>query len=344
MTGLSLIIINKNNSHLLNECLKRIFNQNFNFSKLEVLVLDGGSTDDSKKIVNSYEGVSFLDVGYHEDMEARRYVGIEISKNEIVGSIDTDNWIVGQNFLKEMIQPFKDNPNVLGTYTKHYSCSDNISSIDNYYALIGGNDPVAYYLKKNDRLEIGKSNYSKKIGQIVKKNYSYDLIKFNLDYLPVIGGNGFFIRKKIALDYNTLQNPKLFFHTDFNLQILKKNNNLLFGIVNNSIIHNSGHNLFRSLKKRLKYAFSYNVRYKSNRVYNIFDIKSLRDLLNLFIFIIGTITFVETTLRAFYFYYLTKRKEWFLHPIVSFFQFLSYSLFYLLIFLKKIKKNVLKNN
>lgn len=54
MLELSVIILTRNRCELLNLTLKSICKQTFDASKYEVIVVDNGSTDNTKKVVDSY--------------------------------------------------------------------------------------------------------------------------------------------------------------------------------------------------------------------------------------------------------------------------------------------------
>ena len=192
MKSLSIIIINRNDSYNLNKCLRYLEEQNFPKNKLEILVIDGNSSDQSEEVSNLFDNVKFYNMGYESEMEARRYLGILKCKNEIISFIDTDNFVEDKDYLLHSIAPFYNEKYLLGAFSKWYFPSNQISLLDKYYALIGGNDPIAYYLCRNDRVEFQFDKYPNVNTNVIKKTIDYDLVSFDKNDYPVIGCNGFF--------------------------------------------------------------------------------------------------------------------------------------------------------
>lgn len=91
---ISLILTTYNNIPFLNLCLKSI--SELNFMPMEVIVADDGSTDDTKKLINSYKKKISVPVHHlwHEDIGFRlseiRNKGIALAKGEYVICIDGD--------------------------------------------------------------------------------------------------------------------------------------------------------------------------------------------------------------------------------------------------------------
>lgn len=344
MKSLSIIIINRNDSSNLNKCLKYLEYQNFPKNKLEILVIDGNSSDQSEEISKLFDNVKFYNMGYETEMEARRYLGILKCKNEIISFIDTDNFVEDKDYLLQSISPFYSEKYLLGAFSKWYFPSSQISLLDKYYSLIGGNDPIAYYLCRNDRVEFQFDKYPNANTNVIKKTNNYDLVSFDKNDYPVIGCNGFFFSKSIINEY-ILKDPRDFFHTDYFKFINdKKNNYNYYAILNNSITHNTGKSLIHSLKKRVAYSNRYYLNKNMNRTYKVFNPKKILDLLRMIKLLIFALTLVEPIGRSFFYYFKTRQISWFLHPFVFITMVVSYSLSILLNLISITKKTFFKKN
>lgn len=148
---LSLVIPAKDkNDPKLNELLLSIEAQDFPKEEMEVLVITEGTSESAKAI------------------------GIRRAKGEVIGILASDNELVFKNYLSEMYESARLNGASSSLYYWH-SYSDDI--LNRYFALIGGNDPLSFYMGTND-----KAPYYNgwKLGPWRKRSF---------------GDNGFFVRK-----------------------------------------------------------------------------------------------------------------------------------------------------
>ena len=92
MLNLSIIIPTRNRSEFLNKTLESITNQTMNKSLFEVIIVDNGSTDNTKKIISDYIdklNIKYLyepKLGLHEG----RHTGLKNASCEILVYIDDD--------------------------------------------------------------------------------------------------------------------------------------------------------------------------------------------------------------------------------------------------------------
>lgn len=92
--SISIIVPIFNKEKYLNECLNSILNQTL--KSIEVILVDDGSTDDSKKICDKFlEKDKRIRYYYqkNEGLASARQTGIDKSKGEYIGFIDADDWI-----------------------------------------------------------------------------------------------------------------------------------------------------------------------------------------------------------------------------------------------------------
>jgi glycosyltransferase involved in cell wall biosynthesis len=149
MRSVSVIIVTKNSENTLPLCLGRLAMQDYDLSKVEVLVVDGGSADKTRDIAAA-NGARVIEGGFPGNPEPRRYIGLIHAQNEIVLYLDSDNLMPDKHWLRDMVEPFRD-ASIMVSFTQWYGIDKGMSLINQYYSMIGGNDPVVYYLGKNDR-------------------------------------------------------------------------------------------------------------------------------------------------------------------------------------------------
>ena len=84
----SIIIPTYNRAHLIAECLESVLNQTFN--DYEVIVVDDGSTDNTKEAVEPYFDRIRYTKQENRGNAGARNSGIELAKGEIIAFTDAD--------------------------------------------------------------------------------------------------------------------------------------------------------------------------------------------------------------------------------------------------------------
>ena len=91
---ISIIIPVYNVEKYLKRCIDSILNQSF--ENFELILVDDGSTDNSGKIVDEYEGIDKRIRVIHKqngEQESARNRGLDIAKGNYIGFVDIDDWI-----------------------------------------------------------------------------------------------------------------------------------------------------------------------------------------------------------------------------------------------------------
>ncbi len=100
---ISVIIPIYNGALLINRCLGSIFKQHGNYD-LEVIVIDDGSTDNSKETVSNYPKPILLLEQTNQGPAAARNKGIQVATGNYIAFLDADDYWEA-SFLKETV-PF----------------------------------------------------------------------------------------------------------------------------------------------------------------------------------------------------------------------------------------------
>jgi len=127
----SVVIPAYNEEDHIGKCLESIKKVNYPKNKIEVIVIDDGSTDDTRKIVSSFD-VKLIK-GKHEGVGISRNLGIKKSTGKIIIFLDADETI-NKNFIIEVVKPFE---------------NENIVGVDSYYKLVNnkGIIPRLHFLR-----------------------------------------------------------------------------------------------------------------------------------------------------------------------------------------------------
>lgn len=306
---LSILIVNKNGGLKLDNALKTISSQSYPKDLIEILIIDGESTDNSKELANKYQA-KFIDGGFSDNQEARRFVGAKEAKNEIIVWIDSDNYLPTKDWLKRMVEPLVQDKDIFASETLHYAYRKTDRIFNRYFSLFGVNDPVAFYLGKADRATYYQNGW-KLMGDAVDQG-NYFKVTFS-DSLPTVGCNGFLVRRELLK--KVLTKPEEYFHIDVIFDLVKLGyHNIAF--VKTDIIHDTSDTLGKLIRKRISYFSQHHVDLAEKRRYKVFDSESKKDNLLLCLFIVYTITIIRPFFDALRGFIKKRDFAWFLHPIV----------------------------
>lgn len=118
----SVIIPVKNGGELFKEVLESILEQNF--EDFEVIIIDSGSKDGSVEYVKylqiNYKNLILKQISSKEFGHGKtRNYGASLSSGEFLVFITQDALPYDNNWLFEMIKPFKQNQDVVGVFARH---------------------------------------------------------------------------------------------------------------------------------------------------------------------------------------------------------------------------------
>lgn len=321
LPSISIVTVTYNvDLEIFKESLESINNQKYPKNLIEHTVIDGGSNNGTVLLALAYKRIVIQRPELTYESEMRKSIGIKKAKNDIILFLESDNVLVGNDWLKKMVLPFMEDETIFCTFSMHNGYKKNMSLLTKYCALIGASDPPVCYLEKADKMMLDQPRYTK--GEIIRDSRLYTTVKFTKDNLPTFGDNGHMVRRSAINKVNT--NQKTFLHTDAFFDLLCLGHDT-YGAVKNQVIHYIGSNVIRLYQRRVVWKERYRDSYIRKRVYLIFDYHSSKDRWNMYKYILYSLTFVLPFLRAVRGYLVIKEPAWFLHPIVCFVALVMYA-------------------
>jgi glycosyltransferase involved in cell wall biosynthesis len=192
MKSVSILIPTLNAGRVLRECLESIAEQDYPLECLEIIIADGGSTDDTLFIARRHTEKIYpnpLRTG-----EAGKAVALRHAKGEIVAFIDSDNVLPQSDWLTRMVEPFED-AEIVGTEPIEYTWRQQDGFITRYCALMGMNDPLCLFLGNYDRLNAISGKWTE-MPVLAQDQGAFLKITLDERRLPTIGANGFLVKRE----------------------------------------------------------------------------------------------------------------------------------------------------
>lgn len=162
------------------------------------------------------------------DSESAKAMAIRRATGDIICMLCTDNMFMDKYIFLAVSNIFSLDKEISAIYPRMYFYKPDDNSLNRYFSLIGGNDPVCYYLGKNDRWP-----------------WDWDLRK-RCDYQSSYGCNGFFYRanliKATDLDH--------YYPMDNALEV----KGIFYPLDSHFVWHRTADGFLTFFKKRYKYA------------------------------------------------------------------------------------------
>ena len=279
---LSLVIpCRDRNDPKLAELLKSIEAQDFPKDEMETLVITEGTSESAKAI------------------------GIRRAKGEVIGILASDNELMNPLTLSWSFRMANEHGSSAPAYY-YYKKDDDI--LNRYFSLIGGNDPLSFYMRKNDR-------------------WSY--IGHHGNESGSIGDNGFFIKKNL-IEKTDIDN---YYHVDNALEACGS----VFSSVGTDIWHKTGGNIFKFFAKRYRYGLQH--AFNKNRRWHLVE-KTPKDIGRLIWFIFVTLTVMEPLYLSIRGFLKIRDVAWFFHWPVCAMTVFTYGVLIIHLFLKRLSQSL----
>lgn len=308
---LSIIIPTYNNEKTIYDCLKSIFVQDFPKENFEVLIVDGGSEDNTVKIAKEFNTVILKNPDRIEEKGKMR--GIRNSKGKVLCFIDADNILLEKDWIKKMMSPFGDKE-IAFSETLYYSYLPSSKMSVKYHGLVGGDDPVAVYLGISGRWCYFRDDWTNSNYPYTSENLK-DYFKIRMkdkEKIPALGANGLMIRKDIMK--KNLEGS--FIHSDLIYRVINSGHNC-FAKVKVGIVHNQP-TFFKNKLRRIKRRFNKEITIKYN-----YGVKK-SDIIKTLFYICLVFPVLYDSFKGFF---RKPSSAWIFHPIATYSVLLNYFIY-----------------
>ncbi len=189
----SIVIPTLNVAGMLEDCLVSIARQTYPKEKMEIIVADAGSTDETLETAKRHR-VTRIVANPLKTGEAGKAVGVREARHEIIALIDSDNILPDPQWLARMTAPFEDSE-IVASEPWEYTYRKTDGYITRYCAMLGMNDPLCLFLGNYDRKCLLTGQWTERPRLLEEDRGDYLKVKFDPLEVPTIGANGFCIRR-----------------------------------------------------------------------------------------------------------------------------------------------------
>lgn len=319
--SISVVIATYNSGKTLSRCLARVRSQKYPQSKIEIILGDGGSTDNTKKIAKKFNAKIVKISPKIQNAEYNRGTAFGHARNEFVLILDHDNFMTTDHYLKQLVEPLLKHKEVVASESCYYNYDKKHSLLDRYYALFGTIEPIPFYFGKSDKLMQTSKKWN--LAGESRDYGNYYLVKYpnNPRLFPSIGSNGCLMRRELVIK-NADTRPEHHFPIDVMVDVVASGHNT-FAFAKNSLIHLTGaRGIFTFLLRRVMFIEKYHFADGPRRRYSVY---MPGDSWKLALFIFYSLTFVKPTIDAIIGFIKIPDIAWFVHPIMCFGITISYT-------------------
>ncbi len=184
---ISVLLPTYNRKQILEKTLKAYFKQNYPLEKIEIVIVDDGSTDGTENLVNGIKTNAPFPLRYfkqeNKGVTSARNLGIENSKNQII-LLSDDDVIPADNFILEHIQWHNLYPGEQEAVLGHVTWSPEIE-IDDFMRWCENGGPLQQYHLIQNRTQVdSRFFYSGNISlksELLKQNLFDENFYFGFD-------------------------------------------------------------------------------------------------------------------------------------------------------------------
>lgn len=207
---ISVVIPTLNAEKYLDECIESVRRQDYAQERIELIIADAGSSDRTLSIARHHR-VDHIVPNPLTTGEAGKAVGIRAAGGDLILMVDSDNVLVGADWLRRMVAPFQEDEDVISSEALRWEYRREDHFINRYQALTGVNDPVALFVGNYDRYSELTRRWTDYPHRSEDRN-GWFRVELDPAFVPTMGANGYLVRREAFADVPV---GDYFFDVDF---------------------------------------------------------------------------------------------------------------------------------
>lgn len=193
LPAISVTIATLNAARTLDRCLASLRAQDYPPDKVEIVIADAGSTDDTLAIAKKHR-VNRIVPNPLMTGEAGKAAAIEASSGDILALVDSDNIFDDRDYFRRAARVFSD-PSVASAEPLCWTFDPDDTLVNRYSALLGMNDPMSFFLGNYNRWSHLSRRFTRMPVTVVREDEDAIIVDVDHCQAPTFGANGFMIRR-----------------------------------------------------------------------------------------------------------------------------------------------------
>ncbi len=276
----SLIIVALNDAKRLERCFKSIKKQDYPKNKLELILVDDGSTDNTVAVAKKYGAKVYVNKGGY--IYKNLMVGVWKSKGEFFFTPETDIVLGGRDFIKKMVKPMLNDERIVASFSDEKLAKDMHWAARFLCYATAQADPLLEFLF--DKIE----------NKIVKKYKNYSLCKFDEKLQPAVR---MFYRTKYFKKTSNWKSENYFDH-DFVINCVRSGFPYFAYVPDPGYFHYHVTSLKHLVTKRIRNIQKHYLPYYKNTDYVIHDTSDKKQVFKLILFVIYANLIIPPAIRG----------------------------------------------
>lgn len=220
LPSVTVVLPTLNAERFLEPCLAALDDQDY-AGRVELIVPDAGSTDGTIAIAERH-GARILPNPLKSG-EAGKAVGVKAASGDLVLLLDSDNIIMGRDWLRRMVQPFIEDADVMFCEPARFGSVPSDHFIVRWHGLLGAADPLTIYTGNYARECVLTGTWTG-FRHSSSPREGWSRVELSADEVPVLGANGFMIRRRA---YDVLPVGDYLFDLDYVHALVQRGHNVL---------------------------------------------------------------------------------------------------------------------
>lgn len=246
----SVVIATYNSSKTLDKVLLSLKKQTFSAKRLEILIVDGGSTDGTVEIARKYQSVRLIRNPKTEPVYAK-FLGYHKAKGRYLMFLDHDEVLLGPRSIEKKISALKEQDKVKVVVGSNYRNPRSYPFVNQYINEFG--DPFSFFVYRISKDERFFLNSLRKRYRMVRETPDYVTFDTGMirtlkaPLVELVAGATMIDKEYFQKRFpRTLKDPYLLPHLFY---FLIKDKKLVSVTKNDAVLHYSSDDLLKYLKK-----------------------------------------------------------------------------------------------
>ena len=302
--SISVVIPAYNEEKNLSRLIPSLAKQTYPRQKIEYLLIDDGSTDKTRKLVQDF-GMKIIPVKTH-DIELNKGIGMHAAKNEYVYWLDCDMEICSNNFFELLVRPLLANKKIIGSFTREFAL-DCEPKPDNLLLRFISHDD----LQRDPLYQFFSPSVE---STVVKEGKDYKVCIFIPSKIPPVGRILYRRRQLLETEVGKIK-PYIDLEAT---EIVARAGHQFFAFVTEAKIrHFHAQSLKELIHKRLRNMERDYLPNLEKKYYRWFDYRNRKDVVKITFWVIWTNLLLPELIRGIVKGIVNKDKAFLLQPIVS---------------------------